>query len=92
MKLHVGNLAPGTTEKDLREAFEPHGEVRTVTLPATGMRRGEPTGSTRGYAFVLMPDKAQAVAAAAALHQRDLGGQAVTVRPARPSTLLRRRG
>lgn len=92
MILHVGNLAPGTTVQALRAAFEAYGKVRSVTLPATGMLQGEPTGAIRGYAFVAMPDKAQGVAAAAALHQRDLGGRAVTVRAARPTRLQRRRG
>jgi RNA recognition motif-containing protein len=83
MNLHVGNLAPGTTEKSLRDAFEPHGEVSSVTLPAAGMRQGVSTGPNRGYAFVTMPIKAQALAAATALHQRVLDGQSVTVQMAR---------
>ena len=91
MNLHVGHLAPATTEKNLREAFEPHGAVRSVTLPAVGMHQGLATGPHRGYAFVVMPDKAQALAAAAALHQRDLHGQAVTVQAARPARSLFRR-
>ena len=85
MNMHVGNLAAGMTVKALREAFEPHGKVSVVTLPSTGMRQGEATGTHRGFAFVTMPDKAQAVAAVAALHQRPLGGQAVTVQLARAS-------
>jgi RNA recognition motif-containing protein len=87
MNLHVGNLAAGTTVKALRDAFAPHGKVGAVTLPSTGMRQGEATGPHRGYAFVAMPDKAEALAAVAALHQRPF-----TVQVARPSTLLRRRG
>ncbi|HEX7900544.1 MAG TPA: RNA-binding protein [Planctomycetota bacterium] len=83
MNLHVGNLAAGMTVKALREAFEPHGKVGAVTIPSTGMHEGEATGTHRGYGFVRMPDKAQAVAAVAALHQRPLGGQAVTVQLAR---------
>jgi len=92
MKLHVGNLAAGTTEKALRDAFERHGTVRAVTLPSSGMRQGRTTGAHRGYAFIVMPDKAQALAAIRALHQRPLDGQAVTVGAARPASLLRRRG
>ena len=81
--MHVGNLATGTTVKAVRDAFETHGRVSVVALPSAGMRRGQATGPHRGYAFVTMPNKAQAVAAVAALHQRPLGGQAVTVRMAR---------
>jgi RNA recognition motif-containing protein len=92
MKLHVGNLAAATTVKALREAFEPYGKVGAVTLPSTGMRGGKATGAHRGYAFVAMPDPVQGRAAVAALHQRPLGGQAVTVQAARPVSLLRRRG
>jgi RNA recognition motif-containing protein len=91
MKLHVGNLAAGTTAQALRDAFAPYGKVVAVTLPSTGMHQGKARGAHRGYAFVAMPDPSQARAAVAALHQRPLGGQAVTVQAARIPSLLRRR-
>ena len=91
MNLHVGNLAPCTTEKSLREAFEPHGAVRSVTLPGAGMSHGLATGPHRGFGFVSMPNRAHALAATAAIHQGVLDGQTVTVHLARPSVFFRRR-
>jgi RNA recognition motif-containing protein len=83
MNLYVSNLAPGATVEELRKAFQPYGEVGPVTLPASGMRLGRATGTPRGYAFVVMPDKVQALAAAAALNHREVRGKPLTVQVAR---------
>lgn len=91
MNLYVSNLAPGITVEELRRAFQPYGEVGPVTLPAVGMHQGRATGAPRGYAFVVMPDKVQALAAAAALDRRELGGRAVTVQVARSANSRRPR-
>ena len=49
MKLYVGNLSFQTTENDLQDLFEPHGQVKEVTLITDKM-----TGQSRGFAFVTM--------------------------------------
>jgi cold-inducible RNA-binding protein len=78
MKLYVGNLAFETTENDLQDLFEQHGQVNEVTLMMDRM-----TGKSRGFAFVTMNDKAQADAALAALNGKELAGRALTVNEAR---------
>jgi RNA recognition motif-containing protein len=91
MNLYVSNLAPGITEDELRKTFQAHGAVGSVTLPAQGMRQGVATGALRGYAFVAMPNKPEAVAAAAALNRRDFRGRPLGVQVARSPRLRRRR-
>jgi len=79
MKLYVGNLAFETTENDLQDLFEQHGQVSEVSLMMDRM-----TGKSRGFAFVTMNDKAQAETAMAALNGKDLNGRALNVNEARP--------
>jgi len=79
MKLYVGNLSFETTENDLQDLFEQHGQVSEVTLMMDRM-----TGKSRGFAFITMNDKAQADAAMAALNGKDLNGRALNVNEARP--------
>ena len=71
MKLYVGNLSFETTENDLQDLFEQHGQVSEVALMMDRM-----TGKSRGFAFVTMNDKAQAHAAMAALNGKQVGGRA----------------
>ena len=78
MKLYVGNLSFETTENDLQDLFEQHGQVSEVTLMMDRM-----TGKSRGFAFVTMNDKAQAEAAMSALNGKDLSGRTITVNEAR---------
>ena len=79
MKLYVGNLSFETTENDLQDLFEKHGQVSEVSLMMDRM-----TGKSRGFAFITMNDKAQAEAAMAALNGHDVGGRALNVNEARP--------
>ena len=79
MKLYVGNLSFETTENDLQDLFEQHGQVSETTLMMDRM-----TGKSRGFAFVTMNDKAQAEAAMAALNGQEVNGRALNVNEARP--------
>jgi len=79
MKLYVGNLAFETTENDLQDLFEQHGQVSEVSLMMDRM-----TGKSRGFAFITMNDKAQADAAMSALNGKELNGRALSVNEARP--------
>jgi cold-inducible RNA-binding protein len=79
MKLYVGNLSFETTENDLQDLFEKHGQVGEVNLMMDRM-----TGKSRGFAFVTMNDGAQATAAIAALNGKELNGRALNVNEARP--------
>lgn len=78
MKLYVGNLSFETTENDLQDLFEQHGQVSEVSLMMDRM-----TGKSRGFAFVTMSDKTQADAAMAALNGKEVGGRTLTVNEAR---------
>lgn len=91
MNLYVANLGIDTTPDELRRAFQAHGDVTSVSLPASGMKAGLGTGPSRGYAFVVMRDKAQGVAAQAALHLRELHGLPMTVQVAREARSRRPR-
>ena len=79
MKLYVGNLSFETTENDLQDLFEQHGQVDEVRLMMDRM-----TGKSRGFAFVTINDNAHASAAMTALNGHELNGRALTVNEARP--------
>ena len=78
MKLYVGNLSYETTENDLQDLFEQHGQVSETALMMDRM-----TGKSRGFAFVTMPDTAAAQAAMTALNGHNLHGRDLTVNEAR---------
>ena len=79
MKLYVGNLSFETTENDLQDLFEQHGQVGEVNLMMDRM-----TGKSRGFAFVTMNDDEQAKSAMSALNGKELNGRALNVNEARP--------
>jgi len=73
-KLYVGNLPFSTDEAELRELFEPHGELASVSVI---MDRD--TGRPRGFAFVEYEDANSAAKARQALDGRELGGRTMRV-------------
>ena len=79
MKLYVGNLSFETTENDLQDLFEQHGQVGEVNLMMDRM-----TGKSRGFAFITMSDDAQAKTAMETLNGKELNGRALAVNEARP--------
>lgn len=79
MKLYVGNLSFSTSESQLRELFEQHGEVTSASLV---MDRD--TGRPRGFGFVEFADDAQARAAIEALNGQNVDGRDLTVNEAKP--------
>jgi len=78
LRIYVGNLAYETSEQDLREAFEVHGEVQEVSVV-----RDRETGRSRGFAFVEMPTNEEAQAAIGEVNGKDMGGRTLTVNEAR---------
>lgn len=81
MNIYIGNLSFETTEDNLRQAFEPFGEVSTVKV-VTDRDSGQP----RGFAFVEMPVKAEADAAIGGLNGKEMNGREVNVNEAKPRT------
>ncbi|MCH7705556.1 MAG: RNA-binding protein [Chloroflexi bacterium] len=79
MRIYVGNFGYETSERELREAFEAHGQVQEVS-----MIQDRDTGRPKGFAFVEMPTSAEAQAAIGALNGKEFGGRAITVNEARP--------
>jgi cold-inducible RNA-binding protein len=79
--LFVGNMSFQTTEADLRALFEPFGQITRVHL---AMDRE--TGRERGFAFVEMPNDAEAAKAIAELDGKEFGGRNLKVNEARPKT------
>jgi RNA recognition motif-containing protein len=84
-KLYVGNLAYTSTESEIRELFENHGEVESVNVIMD-----RETGRARGFAFVEMNDEG-AQAAMEALNGVEFGGRALKVNEARQREERRRR-
>jgi RNA recognition motif-containing protein len=81
MNIYVGNLSYEATQDDLRQAFEAHGEVSSVSIIMDKM-----TGRSRGFGFVEMPDQGAGQAAISALNLQEIRGRAMTVNEAKPKT------
>jgi len=79
MKLYVGNLSFSTTEAQLRQIFEAHGQVASASLV---MDRD--TGRPRGFGFVEFPNDDEARAAIEALSGKNVDGRTITVNEAKP--------
>ena len=82
MRIYVGNLPDDVSEDDVRQVFSAHGDVSWVML-LTDRESDRP----RGFGFVEMPNNEEALKAIAAVHETEIGGQAVHVKQARPSTV-----
>jgi cold-inducible RNA-binding protein len=79
--LYVGNLPHSTTEAELRNLFQSHGEVEKVSMVTD-----RETGRSRGFAFVEMTNAGEAEKAIAALNGTELGGRALKINEAKPKT------
>jgi RNA recognition motif-containing protein len=79
MKIYVGNLSYNATESEIKSAFQAYGEVDSVSIITD-----RDTGRSKGFGFVEMADKEQALAAIAGLNETELGGRRMMVSEARP--------
>lgn len=79
MNLYVGNLAFSVSDAELKSAFEAHGTVESARVI---MDRD--SGNSKGFGFVEMPNRDQAMAAITALNGVELSGRKLTVNEARP--------
>ena len=78
MNIFVGNLSYQTTEPELEAAFAPFGAVERVSLG-----RNRDTGEPRGFAFVEMTNREEAMKAIQSLNGQEFGGRALNVNEAR---------
>ncbi|RKX24517.1 MAG: RNA-binding protein [Candidatus Zixiibacteriota bacterium] len=87
MNIYIGNMSYDTTEENLRQAFEGYGEVTTVNII---MDRD--SGRPKGFAFVEMSGKEEAMAAISGLNGKEMNGRELNVNEAKPKTDSGNRG
>jgi len=81
MNIYVGNLLRTLSESELKEVFQVYGTVQTASIIKDKM-----TGDSRGFGFVEMPNRDEAMKAIASLNGKDLKGRNMTVNEAKPRT------
>ena len=77
--IFVGNLSFNTSEDELRQLFEPFGQVDRVSILTD-----RETGRSRGFGFVEMANSEEGDKAIAGLNGSQFGGRAINVNEARP--------
>lgn len=75
MNILVRNLSRDTNEVDLKRLFEPFGKIASVNIVVDGA-----TGKSKGFGFVDMPDKEEAVAAIKQLNGKAIKGEKIRVK------------
>jgi RNA recognition motif-containing protein len=81
MNIYIGNMSFDTTEEQLRQSFESFGEVSTVNVI-----KDKYSGESKGFGFVEMPTKSEAISAISGLHDKELNGRPLNVNEAKPRT------
>lgn len=79
--IFVGNLSFSTNEDELRQLFEPFGQVDRVSIMTD-----RDTGRSRGFGFVEMASNEDGEKAITALNGSQIGGRTLNVNEARPKT------
>ena len=77
--IFVGNLSYQTTEQELEAAFANYGTVERASVV-----RDRETGQPRGFAFIEMTNKSEAIKAIQGLDGQEMNGRAIKVNEARP--------
>ena len=76
MRIFVWNLSPNVAESNFRKAFEAFGQVSFAIISST-VFKDRYNGQLRGFAFVEMPDQAEARAAIKNLNRKAFLGQQI---------------
>ena len=79
--IFVGNLSFNTSEDELRQLFEPFGQVDRISIMTD-----RDTGRSRGFGFVEMTSNEDGEKAISALNGSQVGGRTLNVNEARPKT------
>jgi RNA recognition motif-containing protein len=79
MNIFIGGLDYQLNGDNLKAAFEAYGEVESAKII-----EDRDTGRSKGFGFVEMPEKEEALKAIEGLNGTELGGKTITVNEARP--------
>jgi len=79
LNIYVGNLPKTITEEAVRNLFAEHGDVTEVKLI-----KDQYSGELRGFGFVEMPAKADALKAIQEVNGTEIDGRSLIVNEARP--------
>ena len=79
MDIYVGNLPYTTDDNELRGYFEQHGAVSSARVIIDKF-----SGQSRGFGFVEMPDREEALRAIDANNGLDCGGRRLRVNESQP--------
>ncbi len=79
MNIYVGNLSFDVAEENLRQVFEPFGQVSSITII-----KDKYSGQSRGFGFVEMPNRTEAQAAIENLNGKEVLGRQMNINEARP--------
>ena len=78
VEIYAGNLSYEMTEEQLRKTFEKFGKVDSARIVANRFN-----GKSKGFAFIVMPDRKEAEAAIAAINGKEVLGRAMRVNEAK---------
>ena len=78
-RIYVGNMAKTTTEDELRALF-----VQAGTVTAVEVIKDRDTGQSKGFAFITMPEAAEAEKAISMFNAYALAERELKVNVARP--------
>jgi len=79
MDIYVGNLPYQVDDQKLQELFAQHGTVNSARVVVDKF-----SGESKGFGFVDMPDKTEALAAIKATNEQDFMGRNLRVNESRP--------
>ena len=78
MNIYVGNLERAVTDEELKEIFIEYGEITSASII-----KDKYTGESRGFGFVEMPAKAEAIEAIKQVDGKEINGKRLIVNEAR---------
>ncbi len=79
INIYVGNLPFDASEEELKELFEAYGRVDSAKIVMD-----HATGRSRGFGFIEMPERDEAMKAIQELDSREFKGRSLRVNEARP--------
>jgi RNA recognition motif-containing protein len=79
VNIYIGNLERNVTETELRELFEPFGQVTSVNI-----LKDRHSGQPKGFAFVDMPNKDEGQAAIEGLKGKMLRERTMDIAESQP--------